>query len=73
MADSLGLGSCWIQGRLRETESGISTEQYCRELLGVPEKYVLEAILSVGILKEEHPKAHTLEELKMDKVHWEKY
>ena len=71
MADSLGLGSCWIQGRLRETESGISTEQYCRDLLEVPNNYVLEAILSVGILKEEHPKAYTLEELKMDKVHWE--
>ena len=28
MADSLGLGSCWIQGRLRETPDGQSTEDY---------------------------------------------
>lgn len=73
MADSLGLGSCWIQGRLRETEDGITTEQYCRELLSVPENYVLEAMLSVGILKEEHPAAHTLEELDSTKVHFEKF
>ena len=72
MADSLGLGSCWIQGRLRESENGESTEVYCRKLLNVPEEYVLEAILSVGILKE-HPKAHTLEELEKEKVHYETY
>ena len=72
MADSLGLGSCWIQGRLREKEEGLSTEQYCRELLDVPDNYVLEAILSVGI-PEEHPAAHTLEEIDMSKVHYERF
>lgn len=72
MADSLGLGSCWIQGRLREAENRESTEAYCRKLLNVPEEYVLEAILSVGVLNE-HPKAHTLEELEKEKVHYETY
>lgn len=72
MADSLGLGSCWIQGRLREAENGESTEAYCRTLLSVPNEYVLEAILSIGIL-EEHPKAHTLEELEREKIHYEAY
>ena len=37
MADALGLGNCWIQGRCREAENGQSTECFCRELLGVPE------------------------------------
>ena len=73
MADALGLGSCWIQGRLRETESGMTTEEYCRKLLHVPENFVLEAILSIGELMEEHPQARKIEELSMDKVHWEKY
>ena len=72
MADSLGLGSCWIQGRLREAENGESTEAYCRTLLSVPNEYDLEAILSIGIL-EEHPKAHTLEELERGKIHYEAY
>ena len=28
MADSLGLGSCWIQGRLRKAQNGMTTEEY---------------------------------------------
>lgn len=72
MADSLGFGSCWIQGRLREAENGESTEAYCRTLLHMPQEYVLEAILSVGVL-EEHPKAHSLEELEEGKIHYETY
>ncbi|MDO4268870.1 MAG: nitroreductase family protein [Eubacteriales bacterium] len=72
MADSLGLGSCWIQGRLREAEDGRTTEEFCRELLGVPEDCALEAILSVGVLKE-HPAARGLSELPMEKVHFERF
>ena len=72
MADSLGLGSCWIQGRLREAENGQTTEQFCREILAVPENFALQAILSVGILQK-HPPAHTLDEINTDKVHYEKF
>jgi len=72
MADSLGLGSCWIQGRLREAENEERTEAYCRSLLNVPDKYVLEAILSIGVCNE-HPKAHTLEELELGKVHYDTF
>lgn len=72
MAHSLDVGSCWIQGRLREAENGEMTEKVCRDLLGVPEKYVLEAILSLG-MPDEAPKAHTADELKKEKIHWEKY
>lgn len=72
MADALGIGSCWIQGRLREAADGRSTEAFLRELLGYPECYKLEAILSMGTAKE-HAPAHKLEELQMEKVHREKY
>lgn len=68
MADSLGLGSCWIQGRLRTT-GDITTEDYLRELLKYPETYKLEAILSLG-MPANHPAARTIEELPMEKVHW---
>lgn len=71
MADSLELGSCWIQGRLREAENGESTENYCKSLLNVPNEYVLEAILSIGIPKE-HPMAYNLEELEINKIHYER-
>lgn len=69
MADYLGIGSCWIQGRLREAADGRSTEDYVKELLAIPDYFRLEAILSLGIPKEQ-PKAYTLEELRMDKVHY---
>ena len=72
MADSLGVGSCWIQGRLREAADGRTTESYIQELLGVPENYKLEAMLSLGI-PAEFPMPHSLEELPKEKLHWEEF
>ncbi len=72
MADALGLGSCWIQGRCREAENGQSTEEFCRELLGVPENFKLLAILSVGV-PAERPSGYTAADLKEEKIHWEKF
>ena len=71
MADSLGIGSCWIQGRLREAPEG-TTEEYLRKLLGYPDNYKLEAILSLG-MPADHPKPHSLEELETAKIHREKF
>ena len=62
MADSLGVGSCWIQGRLREAPGGRTTEAYLRELLEFPENYRLEAILSLG-MPQNHPGAYELGDL----------
>lgn len=70
MASALGLGSCWIQGRNREAENGNTTDVYCRKLLSVPDGYVLEAILSVGV-PAELPPAHTDADLDWAKVHRE--
>ena len=72
MADSLGLGSCWIQGRLRPAPDGRTTEEYLRDVLGFPEHCRLEAILSLGI-PDEHLAPRVPEELKYEKVHREKY
>lgn len=72
MASSLGVGSCWIQGRLREAENGQSTEEYLRSLLRFPENYKLEAILSLGMPAEELT-PHRLEELPTEKIHREHF
>ena len=72
MADSLGLGSCWIQGRLRVAEDGRSTDEFARELLGVPEGLSLEAMLSIGV-PAKRPAAHTLNDVDAAKVHWERF
>ena len=70
MASSLGLGSCWIQGRMRNAPDGSTTEAYVRELLSVPEQYQLEAILSLGIPAKPAP-AYDLESLPYEKVHYD--
>lgn len=72
MAHSLGIGSCWIQGRLREAKDGRLTEEYLRSILNYPENYKLQAILSLGMPNEQ--KAPTeLENLPVEKIHWENY
>ena len=70
-ASSLGVGSCWIQGRLR-TVNGKSTEAVVKEILGFPDHYRLEAILSLG-MPAVHPEARKLEALPMEQIHWEKF
>ncbi|MDO5547002.1 MAG: nitroreductase family protein [Eubacteriales bacterium] len=72
MADTLGVGSCWLQGRLRFAEDGSSTEEYLRERLGYPENRKLEAVLVLG-MPAQQPEAHKLEALQYDKVHKEVY
>lgn len=72
MADAIGLGSCWIQGRMRDASDGRKTEAYVQELLGIPANYRLEAILSLGVC-EEHPAAYKLDDLLMEKIHIEKF
>lgn len=72
MAASLGLGSCWVQIRLREAEDGRASEEYVRELLGVPENYLCQAMLSIGV-PERPSKPHDLEKLKLEKIHRERF
>ncbi len=72
MADALGVGSCWVQGRLRPAPEGGLAEDIVRELLGIPAEYALEAILCLG-MPESHPQPHTLEELPIGKIHRERF
>jgi nitroreductase len=72
MADSLGIGSCWIQGRLRSDASGGSTEDYLRNILDFPKSHRLEAILSLG-MPQSHPEPYSIDGLPMEKIHKEKY
>ena len=71
-ADALGLGGCWIQGRMREDAAGRPTGDIARELLGVPEGYALEAILSLGV-PVEHPAPRELADDVRAKVHRERW
>lgn len=72
MAHDLGLGSCWIQGRLRQAPDGRTTEEYLRDILGYPKEYCLEAVLSIGV-PAVHPEGRKLSEVPEHKVHFEMY
>ena len=47
-AESLGLGSCWIQIRQRPHDGDTTAEAYIQELLGLPEQIRVESIISIG-------------------------
>lgn len=71
-AESLGLGSCWIQMRSRMYDEKLSTEQYVREVFGIPENYSVENMIVIGY-PDEAKEPYTEEELEYGKVHREKF
>jgi nitroreductase len=71
-ATDLGLGSCWIQLRLREHDAQTTSEEYVKELLGLGENVVVEAVIAIGYCKEDKP-GHSNSSLLFEKVSYEKY
>ena len=64
-AADLGLGSCWVQIRLRDHDGKTSAEEYVKQLLGLRDELVVEAIIAIGYAKEEkagHSKSSLLYE-----------
>ena len=57
-AEELGLGSCWVQVRLRPHDATSSAESYVKELLGLPDTHAVECIVGIGYpaeVKAGHP------------------
>jgi nitroreductase len=67
-AESLGLGSCWIQIRERWYTEQITAEDYIKTLLKIPDKYRVESIIAVGY-PAEHKLPHQESELQYHKIH----
>lgn len=64
-AADLGLGSCWVQIRMRDHNQEKSSEKYVKELLGLTDDKVVEAIVAIGYPKEDkegHPQSSLLYE-----------
>ena len=73
MASDLGLGSCWLQLRLRPSnEEGVSAEEFVNRRLNAPDNQKAEALLVMGHI-DETPIAHELPELPCGKVHAERW
>jgi len=47
-AQSLGLGSCWVQVRKRMNSDETSSEKYIQDLLDIPENFKVLSIIAVG-------------------------
>ena len=46
--ESLGLGSCWVQIRMRACDESTSAEARVREILNIPAHLRVESIISIG-------------------------
>jgi nitroreductase len=66
-AADIGLGSCWIQIRLRDHDARQSATDYIAGLLGLPEGVAVEAIIAVGYPAEDK-KPHSAASLPYGKV-----
>ncbi|MCL2481171.1 MAG: nitroreductase family protein [Spirochaetaceae bacterium] len=51
-AESLGLGSCWVQIRCRETKEKEKSEDFVKKLLKIPQQYGVESLIGIGYPKE---------------------
>jgi nitroreductase len=71
-AESMELGSCWIQIRKRMHDQTKTADQYIRELLNVPENLNVESIIAIGY-PAEMKSPHSKEDLQYDKVHYNVY
>ena len=71
-AADLDLGSCWIQIRKREHSTDQSAEAYVKNLLGLGDEMVVEAIVAIGYGKEEKDQ-HPHSSLLYEKVSYDHY
>ena len=67
-ASSLGIGSCWVQMRMRKDENGGDAEQNVRQIMGIEDPFRVVGVLALGIPAEEK-QPYDPEGLKWEKVH----
>lgn len=65
-AADLGIGSCWIQVRGRDTADNEPSENFVRDMLGIPNDMVVECIMTFGY------SAETRKPVDPAKLQWEK-
>ena len=66
-AESMGLGSCWIQIRERMHSDVRSSEDYISEILDIPGNLKVEAMIAIGY-PDEKKSSRTKEDLQYEKV-----
>ena len=71
-AQSMGLGSCWVQMRCRKSADGASAEDNVRRLLDIPSHYAVLSVVAVGH-KAREAKPFDEEKMQWEKVHIGKF
>jgi nitroreductase len=71
-ATDLGLGSCWIQLRLREYDEQQSASEKTAEILGVDEGMEVQTIIAIGY-PEKEAVGHDSSKLLRHRVHYERF
>lgn len=71
-ATDLGLGSCWIQLRLREYDEQQSASVKAAEILGITEGMEVQTIIAIGY-PEKEVRGHDISELLSERVHHERF
>lgn len=72
VAQSVGMGSCWIQIRNRMHNKAMTSEEYIRRLLDIPENMKVESIISIGYPAEKKSSIPK-EKLQFKKIRMNKY
>jgi len=72
VAQSVGLGSCWIQIRKRMFDDKTTSGQYIKNLLNIPEQVQVESIVAIGYPAEEREPL-SRDALEYDKIHINSY
>jgi nitroreductase len=67
VAQSIGLGSCWIQIRNRTYNEDTTSEEYIKDILNMPGNIKVESIIAVGYPAEKKEPVKP-EELKYNKI-----
>ena len=71
-AESLELGSCWIQIRMRMHDQTKTSQEYVQELLNIPQNLNVESMIAIGYPAESKP-PHRKENLPYEKVYYNEY
>lgn len=66
-AQSLGLGSCWIQIRNRQHSETVSSENYIQQLAGIPQHFRILSIVTIGYSAAQR-EGKPYEELQFEKI-----
>lgn len=71
-AESIGLGSCWVQLRNRMHDARTPAGRFAADIIGIPEGLEVECIIGAGYPAEEKP-PYAKEKLLWDRVHLNRY